>query len=251
MLGNKAVDFIIAEREKNGIFTSIQNFIHRIFRYKLKKYQYWDDPDDEHEAIRVPVNARHIKHLILAGCFDKVENVKAVTERYCILDTAAKELGFEISQTDFPASMTGKHYFWSIQQISVSGIGSIDYRRIYNNSQAKDKLRGKTSYMTLHDALELSKEGKRIAVCASVTEISEISYKDKISGESKKFCKLKLQQNNDQIELVMWSEFYIAHKKEVAELKDKMIIVSAVIKYSDYSHSNNLQTYKTSILMTI
>lgn len=251
MLGNKAVDFIIAEREKNGKFSSIQNFIHRIFRYKLKKYQYWDDPDDEHEAIRVPVNARHIKHLILAGCFDKVENVKAVTERYHILDTATKELGFKISQTDFPASMTGKHYFWSIQQISVSGIGSIDYRRIYNNSQAKDKLRGKTSYMTLHDALELSKEGKRIAVCASVAEINEISYKDKISGESKKFCKLKLQQNNDQIELVMWSEFYIAHKKEVAELKDKMIIVSAVIKYSDYSHSNNLQTYKTSILMTI
>lgn len=251
MLGNKAVDFIITERNKNGEFTSIQNFIHRIFKYKLKKYQFWDDPDDEHEAIRVPVNARHIKHLILAGCFDKLENVKAVPERYRILDLAAKELGFELSQTDFPASLTDKHYFWSIQQISVSGVGNIDYRRIYNNSQAKEKLRGKTSYMTLHDALELSKEGKRITVCATVTEVIEISYKDKISGESKKFCKIKLQQNNDQIELVMWSEFYAAHKKEVAELKDKIMIISAVIKYSDYSHSNNLQTYKTSILMTI
>ena len=156
-----------------------------------------------------------------------------------------------LSQTDFPASLTDKHYFWSIQQISISGVGSIDYRRIYNNSQAKEKLRGKTSYMTLHDAQELSKEGKRIAVCATVTEVSEISYKDRTSGESKKFCKIKLQQNNDQIELVMWSEFYTSHKKEITELKDKMIIVSAVIKYSDYSHSNSLQTYRTSILMTI
>lgn len=251
LLGNKAVDFIIAERDKNGEFTSIENFIHRIFKYKLKKYQYWDDPDNDQEATRVPVNARHIKHLILAGCFDKIENIKAVTERYSILDKAAKELGFMLTQTDFPVSLTDKHYFWSIQQISVSGVGSIDYRRIYNNSQAKEKLRGKTSYMTLHDAQELSKEGKRIAVCATVTEVSEISYKDRTSGESKKFCKIKLQQNNDQIELVMWSEFYTSHKKEITELKDKMIIVSAVIKYSDYSHSNSLQTYRTSILMTI
>lgn len=251
MLGNKAVDYILAERNKNGPFTSIGNFIHRIFKYKLKKYQYWDDPDDEQESVRVPVNARHVKHLILAGCFDKLENVKAVPERHKILDTAAKELGFRLSETDFPASLTDKHYFWSMQQIAVSGVGSIDYQRIYSNSGAKDKLRGKVSYMTLRNALDPDNEGKRVGVCATVTEATEVSYKDKSTGEKKKFCKLKLQQNNDQMELVMWSEYYAEHKKEVIELKDKVIIVSAVIKYSAYSSSNSLHTYKTSILMTI
>ncbi|RHH07874.1 DNA polymerase III subunit alpha [Bacteroides fragilis] len=251
MVGNKAVDYMLAERDKNGNFTSIANFIHRIFKYKLKKYQYWDDPDNEQEATRVPVNARHVKHLILAGCFDKLEGVKAVTERYTILDTAAYELGFRLSETDFPAELTDKHYFWSMQQINVSGVGSIDYQRIYNNSEAKDKLRGKVSYMSLRDTLDLDNEGKRVAVCATVTEVSEMSYKDKSTGEKKKFCKLKLQQNNDQTELVMWSEYYAGHKKETAGMKDKVIIVSAVIKYSDYNSSNNLQTYKTSILMSI
>lgn len=43
MIGTKAVDWIINERDKNGQFTSIINFIERIFKYKLKKYQYWDD----------------------------------------------------------------------------------------------------------------------------------------------------------------------------------------------------------------
>lgn len=251
MVGNKAVDYMLAERDKNGNFTSIANFIHRIFKYKLKKYQYWDDPDNEQEATRVPVNARHVKHLILAGCFDKLEGVKAVTERYTILDTAAYELGFHLSETDFPAELTDKHYFWSMQQINVSGVGSIDYQRIYNNSEAKDKLRGKVSYMSLRDTLDLDNEGKRVAVCATVTEVSEMSYKDKSTGEKKKFCKLKLQQNNDQTELVMWSEYYAGHKKEAAGMKDKVIIVSAVIKYSDYNSSNSLQTYKTSILMSI
>ena len=250
-LGDKAATCILDERNKNGRFTSIENFIHRIFRYKLKKYEYWDDPDNEQEAIRVPVNARHVKYLILSGCFDKLENIKAVTERYHILERAANELGFKLSPEDFPPSLTDKHYFWSMQQIAVSGVGSINYQRIYNNSEIKVKLKGKVSYMTLRDGGKLDNEGKRIVVCATVTEQVELSYKDKMTGEKKKFCKLTLQQNNDTIELVMWNDYYLGHKNEVTELTGKIIIVSAVIRYSDYSGSNSLQTYKTSTLMKI
>lgn len=50
MLGAKAVEYIIAERNRGGVFISIENFIHRIFRYKLKKYSYWDDPDNADEV---------------------------------------------------------------------------------------------------------------------------------------------------------------------------------------------------------
>ena len=251
MLGGKSVEYIIAEREKNGPFTSIENFIHRIFRYKLKKYQYWDDPDNEQEATRVPVNARHIRNLIMTGCFDRIENVKAVVERYSLLERAAKGLGFKLLDTDFPADLTDKHYFWQMQQVAISGIGSVDYRRIYDNSDAKDKIRGKASYMSLRDALSPDNEGKRIAVCATVAELSEISYKDKTTGEKKKFCKIKLQQNNDLMELVIWKDFYAAHKSEINNLKDKMIITTCIVKYSEYTGANNLQNYKTSLLFNV
>lgn len=251
MLGGKSVEYIIAEREKNGPFTSIENFIHRIFRYKLKKYQYWDDPDNEQEATRVPVNARHIRNLIMTGCFDRIENVKTIVERYSLLERAAKELGFKLLDTDFPADLTDKHYFWQMQQVAISGIGSVDYRRIYDNSDAKDKIRGKASYMSLRDALSPDNEGKRIAVCATVAELSEISYKDKTTGEKKKFCKIKLQQNNDLMELVIWNDFYAAHKSEINNLKDKMIIITCIVKYSEYTGANNLQNYKTSLLFNV
>ncbi|MFT0574064.1 DNA polymerase III subunit alpha [Bacteroides thetaiotaomicron] len=251
MLGGKSVEYIIAEREKNGPFTSIENFIYRIFKYKLKKYQYWDDPDNEQEATRVPVNALHIRNLIMTGCFDRIENVKAVVERYSLLERAAKELGFKLSDTDFPADLTDKHYFWQMQQVAISGIGSVDYRRIYDNSDAKDKIRGKASYMSLRDALSPDNEGKRIAVCATVAELSEVSYKDKTTGEKKKFCKMKLQQNNDLMELVIWNDFYIAHKSEISNLKDKMIITTCIVKYSEYAGANSLQNYKTSLLFNV
>lgn len=251
MLGDKAAEYMLEEREKNGRFTSIENFIHRIFKYKLKKYEYWDDPDNEQEAVRVPVNARHVKNLVLSGCFDKLENVKAITERYSILVRAAKALGFQLSEEDFPESLTDKHYYWSMQQIAVSGVGSIDYHRIYDNSEARNKLKGKVSYMSLRDASILENEGKRIVVCVTVSEMSEMSYKDKTTGEKKKFCKLKLQQNNDMMELVMWNDYYTEHKKEITDLNNKVIIISAVIRYSNYNGANNLQTYKTSTLMSL
>ncbi len=248
MLGVKTVEYIVEERNRNGIFTSAENFIDRIFKYKLKKYEYWDDPDNTDEAVRVPVNARHVKNMVLAGCFDELENVKAVTERYGILERAAKKLGFALTDTDFPAEMTDKHYFWSMQQVAVSGIGSVDYRRIFDNSEVKSKVRKKASYIEIAEALDLDNEGRRIAVCATVTEIEEKSYKDKKTGEQKKFAKIQLQQNNDMMELVCWSDFLDKFNRPVTSLKDKVVVVTAVIKYSDYTGKNNLNTYKSSIM---
>lgn len=251
MLGKKAVDCIMEERERNGAFLSIENFIFRLFRYKLKKYEFWDDPDYSDEATRVPVNARHVKNMILAGCFDNVENVEAVTDRYDVLRRAAQALGFELTEKDFPEELIGKPYFWSMQQIGVSGIGSIDYRKIFDGSELRTKVKGKASYMELRRAFEADNEGKRIVVCATVSEVEEKSYKDKLTGERKKFAKLLLQQNNDAMELVCWTDFLDGYEGAIGSLRNKVVIVSVVIKYSDYSGMNSLTTYKSSLIQVI
>ena len=106
-LGAKAVACIVEEREKNGPYTSVEHFIHRIFRYKLKKYAYWDDPDNAEESVRVPVNARHVRNMILAGCFDKVEGLGTVTERYGLLARAAAELASRFRRKTSPRSWSG------------------------------------------------------------------------------------------------------------------------------------------------
>lgn len=247
-LGAKAVSCIVEEREKNGPYNSIEHFIHRIFRYKLKKYAYWDDPDNAEEAVRVPVNARHVRNMILAGCFDKVEGIGTVAERYGLLARAATELGFTLSAKDFPEEMIGQHYFWSRQQVAVSGIGSVDYRRIFEASEARTLVKGKASYMSLHDVLDPASDGRRAAVCATVTELSEHTYKDRATGERKRFVKLTLQQNNDVAEMVCWSETCETHREKISALKDRIVIVSGMVKYSDYSGTNNLQSTKSTII---
>ena len=247
-LGAKAVSCIVEEREKNGPYNSIEHFIHRIFRYKLKKYAYWDDPDNAEESVRVPVNARHVRNMILAGCFDKVEGIGTVAECYGLLARAATELGFTLSAKDFPEEMIGQHYFWSRQQIAVSGIGSVDYRRIFEASEARTLVKGKASYMSLHDVLDPASDGRRAAVCATVTELSEHTYKDRATGERKRFVKLTLQQNNDVAEMVCWSETCETHREKISALKDRIVIVSGMVKYSDYSGTNNLQSTKSTII---
>ena len=254
MLGAKATEWIINERNVRGDFSSIENFIERIFRYKLKQYKYWDDPDNPNEATKCPVNARHVRHLILSGCFDKVENAQSVIERYAILEKAAKCLGFEISGKDIPEDLRNKHYFWSQQQIAISGIGAIDYKRIYDNSEAKPKIKGKASWALLKNIQDPDYDGKLVAICANIVDIEEKKFKDKKTGENRVFCKLLLQQNNDLVEMIIWNDEWMNVRVTLCKggplscAKNKMLICSAQVKYSDYTGGNNLQLYKSSII---
>lgn len=253
-LGAKATEWIVNERKTRGDFTSIDNFIDRVFRYKLKKYQYWDDPDNPDEATKCPVNARHIRHLILAGCFDKVEHAQSVVERFAILQKAAEHLGFEIQEKDIPTDLRGKHYFWSQQQIAISGIGAIDYKRIYDNSEAKPKIKGRAAWAMLKNVKEDDYDGKRVAICASIVEIEEKKFLDKKTGANKTFCKVLLQQNNDLVEMVIWNDEWANLRSKFcnggspSSAKNKMIICSAQVKYSDFAGGNNLQIYKSSVV---
>lgn len=247
-VGVKTVEYIVTERDRGGAYTSIENFIHRIFRYKLKKYGYWDDPDNPEEAVKVPVNARHVKHLILAGCFDRIEKIGSVTERCALLERAARELGFSLSGKDFPMDMREQHFFWSQQQIAISGIGSIDYRRIFDNSEARKQVKGKASYLTLDEVARDENDGRRATVCVTVADVSEHTYKDRETGSRKRFAKLTLSQNNRLTECVCWNDYYMEHRTEIQSLKDRVVILTAVVRYSDYNGCNTLQTYKNSML---
>ena len=247
-VGIRTAEYIVKERLR-GDFKGVEDFIERIFYRKLKGFRarHWDTIDST-DNNRVPVNTRHLKNMILAGCFDRVENVKSVTERYSILKRAAAALRLDLTDSDAPAELRDKHYFWSQQQIAVSGIGMIDYRRIFDNSPDRASVKGKASYIPLADVLRRENEKRRAAICATVSEYSEHSYKDQETGMSKRFAKLLLSQNGQTVECVLWDEFYKSHKSELTQISGKIIILTAMIRYSHYSGCNTLQSYHNSLL---
>lgn len=243
MLGLKAAQYIVANRDADGPFSGIQDFIRRIFPGRTLS-----STTARRETVRIPVNARQVKNLILAGCFDHVEQIQSITQRMDIIERASEALGFPLRDEDFPTDSIGRHYFWSMQQITVAGIGSVDYRKIFDESKNKLLIKGKASYMPLRDVKKMENEGRRAAVCATVTDCEELSYKDRMTGEKVTFCKLLLQQNNDTAEMVCWNDFYSIHRPLLQQIKGSIVIVTCLIKYSDYSGMNSLATYKSSIM---
>ena len=89
---------------------------------------------------------------------------------------------------------------------------------------------------------------RRIAICSTESESEETSYKEKNKVENKRFVKIIIQQNNDPIDQLLWDDIFSQYRKDIATLKDKVIVVSAVIKFSDYSGANSLNSYKSTVL---
>lgn len=249
-VGLKAVDFIVAERNRHGEFTSLEDFIKRIFRNKFKKYKDWDDIDNDDEFRKCPVTALTVKNLILAGAFDKLMNVGSITERYGLMAQAAELLGFKIDEKLIPEDLRDKHWFWGQKQIALTGFGAIDYERIYRNTTKPTSLNS-VRYFRLEDLQEPGNDKLRVAICATIMECTEHKYKDKSTGETKHYGKVTLQQNIDTGQLTIWNDAWIGAKDYFWQKKDRIVIFQGVIKWSDYDEQNVLQINKGAFVMNI
>jgi len=249
-VGLKAIDFIVAERNRHGEFTSLEDFIKRIFRNKFKKYKDWDDIDNDDEFRKCPVTALTVKNLILAGAFDKLMNVGSITERYGLMAQAAELLGFKIDEKLIPEDLRDKHWFWGQKQIALTGFGAIDYERIYRNATKPTSLNS-VRYFRLEDLQEPGNDKLRVAICATILECTEHKYKDKSTGETKHYGKVTLQQNIDTGQLTIWNDAWIGAKDYFWQKKDRIVIFQGVIKWSDYDEQNVIQINKGAFVMNI
>lgn len=249
----KSMGWIIEEREKNGPFTDMCNFLDRVFKYKLKVYKYWDDPDNQDEAVKCPINARTIINLIFAGAFDKIENIQEPQDRWHLVQIAAEKLGIkaESLKKDFPEELVDKHYFWSQKQQIVSGFGAINYKNIFNNSEIKPLVKGKCTYRTLDEIADEKMTGRRVVVCCSIASCEERKYKSNQSGQQETMCKLILQQGVNISECVIWADQYATHKHALERSKGKIAIFTAMVKYSDFHQRNELQFTNATVLKII
>lgn len=241
-VGVKAVDYIVKERQRFGDFINLEEFIRRIFRKKLLKFKNWDDPADgvvlDNE--KNPVNARIIRNLIYAGAFDNCNHIGSVCERYGLLKLAADMLGFAISEKEVPEGMEDKHYFWSQQQINLAGVGKVDYNRIWKNL-------GKPNSAKQYRFLDFSRlddntlDVKKAAIVGTIVEATDKVYKSKRDNVTKHFGKIKLQQNTDMAELVIWNAAWDSCKSMFLKREGAIIAAVVTVKYSDYNERNELQ----------
>ena len=245
-LGAKAVNYIVQERNLYGEFYDMEDFIKRIFKSKFKS---WDDEGTPESRERCPVTARGVRNLIFAGAFDQCEHLNDISERYGLMERAAEMLGFAIKEKDIPVDLRDKHYFWSQQQINLSGMGSINYRKIFDGIEKPNSVAKQTfiDFKNLHNVFYKEKKG---VICATICEVTDKTYKDKQTGETKHFGKIELQQNTETNILTIWDEWPNV-KKEMKDAAGRIVVAVVNVKWSDYDEKNTLQIGKSSFLKLV
>ena len=296
MVGEVSLRRILNDREILGEYTSLKNFVERMFVKRLTedrvtKLRYiegsvklhtgeffetgWDarrfletksmvyalmaldgvqfteeqqkylDVIDKENA--TGVTSETIRNLIFSGCFDELEGIDAVSERWVLMNEASEVGGFKLTPDIFPEDLVHRHYFWSTKQIELSGVGSVDFKRIYDNSKEKTKLKGRGLYMDLHNITEPENDGKRIICCAIVQAVEPFSYQDKKTGEEKYCCKLILSQNKSSTELVLWADVYETYKTTITpDVEGSILIGNCRVQYNDYQKENTLSAMSSS-----
>lgn len=251
-VGSKAVEYIVKERTRYGDFVNLEEFIRRIFRQKFVKFKNWDDPADGSvwDIEKCPVNARVVRNLIYAGAFDNCDRIGSVCERYGLLQKAAEMLGFYISDKEVPEGMENKHYFWSQQQITLAGVGSVDYHRIWNNLE-KPSAAKSLRFLDFDSLDNVYLNIKKAAVVGTIIEVHEKTYKSHQDGQTKHFGKVTLQQNTQTAEMILWDAAWVENKHLFVKQEGTIIAAVATIKWSDYNERNELQVSKGAFITDV
>lgn len=251
-VGSKAVEYIVKERTRYGDFVNLEEFIRRIFRQKFVKFKNWDDPADgsQWDLEKNPVNARVVRNLIYAGAFDNCDHLRTICDRYKLLQQAAEMLGFYISEKEVPEGMEGKHYFWSQQQITLAGVGSVDYKRIW---ETIDKPNSARAYKFLEfDCLNnVYLKVTKAAIAGTIVEVHEKTYKSRQDNSTKHFGKVTLQQNTHTAEMVLWDAAWTENKHLFVKKEGTIIAAIVNVKWSDYNEQNDFQVNKGAFVTDI
>lgn len=199
------------------------------------------------------VGGNVILSLILAGCFDDLEGCKATTDRWGLIQIATKILKTPKKDLDemYPVDMRDKHFFWSSKQIEVSGLGFVDYKRIYDSHPEKAFLKRKGVYMDFSEIEQPDSDGKRISFCATISAVYANTYVDKKTGETKNYCKVILSQNKESTEITFWNEMYEKNTDILSmENVGRIVVGNCNVRYSNWHKKNALNAnYNTNFYL--
>ena len=210
-VGKIAVDNILATRDAGGKFFSFEEFISRVPKQK--------------------VNKTIVTRLILAGCFDELENLVEQSGRKELLADYYKTIKAEMP-VEYLSPEASRNTFWILLQKDFTGHGDINYKDLLIKA-SKDKYLNK-NYIDGLDFLNNKKDWRESVICGRVLYVVERSSK------KGKFCQITIEHNNNLIFITLWNEIYVKYKKQLADVKHKLIAVSGKIKFDTWRGTNVL-----------
>lgn len=215
-VGEVATGAILEDRDKNGKFYSLEEFIKR-----LPKKQ---------------VNKKVIEALIFSGSFDQLEDIKSPIQRKRLLEKYYK-IGNVIIKDDeknvLLSDDVDKEYWWVLKQKEVSGLGYLDYYEV---------IRDYTSFNVGNyiDNTDFFSELKGIMSSKVIAGILINIIERK--GRNGNFAELSIDSNDEIIYCKVWNNNWDRFKDVLKKSMNKILIISGEVGYDSYKNVNSLYT---------
>jgi len=213
-VGEASVKKLINEREENGKFYSLEEFIKRL---PAKSF-----------------NKRSITNLILSGAFDRVENIKTENERLLILDSYFHMIN-KPGELDQYLQYVDDLMYWQIAQFNLTGFGNINYKKALKRYSLDD----------IVDNIQEVPIDNYVSVSGLVKEVNIRKSKN---GE---FATIKLDCNSENINVVIWSQIFELYREEILSSEDKVLILNGQVKNDNYNNCHSLYSTQTSKIIII
>jgi len=212
-LGDIATKKIVAEREANGEYHSIDDF-----RARMKGKN---------------VSKRVIESMIIAGSFDSMYELQAPIERYELLRELYRLIE-EPMPDEYKAKKYEKNYSWTVLQNEYSGFGEIDYKELV-------KSRKRNLVRLFVDAPKIGslRDRKTVVIAGQVHRITERKYG---KGKNQKLGEVILRSNFTFIYVLFWAEPWVKFKSTVNEARESesILLVSGKIQTNTYKNQKQI-----------
>lgn len=214
-VGNVAVQMIMEQRDRDGEFFSLEEFLFRVPKAK--------------------VNRRVVLNLILAGAFDELYLVRSAEQRIRIVReyfTLLKEPVPAPLQAAIDANNT---QWWEMQQRLLVGVGEVSYQDLLTLYPFPA---GKPKYRTAGEVQQMGPSGayNQIAVGGQLLAVQERMSKKGPFGQ------LTLQCNDDLVLVTLWNDQYEQHKAALSAALNATVFISGEVLKDDYKKCNVLHS---------
>ena len=226
-VGSVASEVIMKEREKNGKFFSLDDFLNRVPKSK--------------------VNKKVVTNLILSGVFDEVEEIENVKERLKILQDfynfINSPLPEEFTETN---KLLKDDYWWKLKQKEFIGFTYFDFPKLLEKSRLGLKF---LKFFKTSDELEAITKLSKTKIVLVAGFIEKITFRKTKKG--KYYANLILDQNNTEIKVTLWSEFVgeTQQRKQLEFYMENKQPVAILGKISWWNEKMQIQSFdKTKII---
>lgn len=228
--GDVAVEQILSERDKNGEFFSLEEFLTRVPKGK--------------------VNKSVVENLIFSGAFDKLENIKTVSERIRLIKKFRELRGVKVDKDDFvevsiKSGIVETDWWWLLVQKHVSGFAFFNYEDFIYESE--DWRGTKLPYLSPEELSQSEySSGFTTNLSKVITSGVIVSIDIRETSVGEEFARILIENNYTTAWVYIRGFDNWAHNKEyiMGAGKGSLIILNAVPLNNQWVGQNVFQTVK-------